>query len=91
MCNEKPVPMFWHKRTVKFPMEKTTRPRIKRILGHILDEDGNVYFTVHREGEDVTSVDDLPIKDFVCPETIQLIKYCKENHLGPQLGIFEGV
>ena len=49
------------------------------------------FFTVHREGEDVTSAEDLPIKGFVCPETVQLIKYCRENHLGPQLGIFEGV
>ena len=90
-CNDRPVPMFWHKRTVKFPMERSTRPRIKRILGHVVDENGNVYFTVHKEGEDVLSAEELPVKDFVCPETQQLVKYCRENRLDSLLGIFGDV
>ena len=40
-CNEKQVPMFWHKRTVKVPQEKSTKPRIQGILGHQIDENGD--------------------------------------------------
>ena len=48
--NEKPVPLFFHKRTVRLAREAAPRLRADRILGHRVDSDGNVSFLVKHVG-----------------------------------------
>ena len=85
--NEKPVPLFFHKRTVRLAREAAPRLRADRILGHRVDSDGNVSFLVKHVGEDETSADYWPIKDFLEGNTLKLTNYCKENDLGEFVGI----
>ena len=63
--NEKPVPLYFHKRTVRFAKEPPSRLQIKRIAGHRIEADGNMSFLAHKEGEDVLSAEYLPARDFL--------------------------
>ena len=42
----------------------------------------------HKLGEDGFCAEHLPVGDFLSPETLQLIEYCRDNGLMEQLGIF---
>ena len=45
--------------------EAVPRLRADRMLGHRVDSDGNMSFLVKHVGEDETSADYWPIKDFL--------------------------
>ena len=75
-------------RNVKFPQDRSTRPRVQGLLGHQIDENGEAHFFAHTFGEDEFCAEHLPVRGFLSPETLQLIEYCRDNKLMEQLGIF---
>ena len=83
-----PVPLYFYKRTPKARAAPLPDLRIKHIKGHKRDDVGNIIFQVHHEGEDVLSSDYHPVKAFLDENAKKLVKYCRENGLTEDLGIF---
>ena len=71
---------------MRLAQEAAPRLRADRILGHRVDSDGNMSFLVKHVGEDETSADYWPIKDFLEGNTLKLTNYCKENDLHEVIG-----
>jgi hypothetical protein len=87
--NERPVPLFFHKRTVRFAKEPPpTKLAVQDILDHYIDSEGNYTFLVQRVGEDRSNADTIPASDFLDKIALQLMEYCKKNDLEGALGIF---
>ena len=90
-CNERPIPMHFHKRTVKFSEEHPGKLMVKRIIDHRVDPEGNVSFLVHREGVTITDAEFTPVQDFLDGNTQKLVEYCSQNGLDGVLGILSVV
>ena len=73
---------------LRSPKKKSTKLRTQGILGHQIDDNGEVHFLTHKLGEDGFCAEHLPVGHFLTPETLQLIEYCRDNGLMEQLGIF---
>ena len=72
-------------------LARSTKPRIPGILGHQIDENGEAHVLTHKLGENGFCAEHLPVRDFLSPETLQLIEYCRDNGLMKQLGILGNV
>ena len=73
---------------MRFPQEVPTTIKVKRILGHVENEDGSVEFLTQREGEDTNSAEYIASNEFLSDSAKEIVKYCKDNGLVEALGMF---
>ena len=84
--NETPKPMFFHQRTVANPHVRDKQFKVTRILGHVVDDDGNYLFNTQKLGVDVSAAEWLPSSEFLGQAGQKMVEYCLRNGLADKVG-----
>ena len=71
---------FFDQRTVQ-PLGREKHFRVKKILGHSVEEDGTFVFYTHKIGSDVSAAEWLPTSEFLGQAGQSLVEYCVKNGL----------
>ena len=83
--NGRPVPLFFHKRTVVDPDAAPDEWIVDKILNHRSNGKGGYEFLTHFQGTEEHEATWEPLNSFFHRYSSDLIKYCKAKGLYPDL------